>query len=193
MENSQEQFLRNLVVDLDYQQHYDYEKRVDLFNKYGISTSEKFFVPIWYLAQFVGQQVGIGSANISQSSIYNKDTTYRLGYNNFSHGQRVLNLTLVEQCEKAAQDKNNEIEKWQKRIKLFKHRVDISMYYYNLEEPRLRPTMSFSKDGVVSFKTHNPVSYNDSSAGKIYIPRNLYQLIDDWLIDFGFGKWDLKN
>ena len=52
--------LKELIIDIDYQKHYSYDKRIDLFNKYQISPSSKFFVPIWELAQFI---IGSNMAN----------------------------------------------------------------------------------------------------------------------------------
>jgi len=67
--------MKNLIIDIDYQEKYDYEKRVDLFNKYGISVSEKFFVPIWGLSNYIASLCGILSKNY---------------YPSYGHGQTVL-------------------------------------------------------------------------------------------------------
>jgi len=41
----------DLVKELDYQSEYCYDKRVDLFNKYHISTATKFINPIMLLTE----------------------------------------------------------------------------------------------------------------------------------------------
>ena len=69
--------LLELVEDVDYQQKYTYEQRVDLFNKYGYSTATKFFLPIWGLGQYVQELCELNKK-------------YGKGYNEFGHGQRVL-------------------------------------------------------------------------------------------------------
>ena len=71
--------LKELIIDIDYQKHYSYDKRIDLFNKYQISPSSKFFVPIWELAQFI-----IGS-NMANKKVY---------FFAFGHGQNILNRSL---------------------------------------------------------------------------------------------------
>jgi hypothetical protein len=41
--------LSDLLVDIDYQNYFSYEERVDIFNKYGYSTAMRFFTPIYHL------------------------------------------------------------------------------------------------------------------------------------------------
>src|SRR6188768_45766 len=45
--------ISELVQELDYQEKYSYEQRVDLFNKYGISTSKKYLNPIMLLSEHI--------------------------------------------------------------------------------------------------------------------------------------------
>lgn len=47
-----EQFLE-LVQEIDYQARFTYEERVDLFNKYQLYTSIKYFNPIMVLSEFL--------------------------------------------------------------------------------------------------------------------------------------------
>lgn len=46
MENT----FKNLAREINYQENYSYEERVDIFNKYNISTSTNFINPIMLLA-----------------------------------------------------------------------------------------------------------------------------------------------
>lgn len=48
--------LADLCIEVDYQSQYSYEKRVDLFNKYSISTTHKFINPILLLTEFLLSQ-----------------------------------------------------------------------------------------------------------------------------------------
>lgn len=64
MENSKdnnliqlEQF-EKLAKEVDYQKTYSYEKRVDIFNKYGISTSINYVNPIMLLASYLCERGG---------------------------------------------------------------------------------------------------------------------------------------
>lgn len=50
--NTRELFLE-LVQEIDYQARFTYEERVDLFNKYQIYTSIKFFNPIMVLSEYL--------------------------------------------------------------------------------------------------------------------------------------------
>lgn len=50
--NKRELFLE-LVQEIDYQARFTYEERVDLFNKYQIYTSIKFFNPIMVLSEYL--------------------------------------------------------------------------------------------------------------------------------------------
>lgn len=45
--------LLDLVKEIEYQDLYSYEKRVDLFNKYHISTSTKYINPIMLLSEHI--------------------------------------------------------------------------------------------------------------------------------------------
>lgn len=47
------QDMHELITDVDYQAKYDMDKRIDLFNKYKVDMSAKFFVPIWALMQYI--------------------------------------------------------------------------------------------------------------------------------------------
>lgn len=50
--NTRELF-QELVQEIDYQARFTYEERVDLFNKYHIPTSIKFFNPIMVLSEYL--------------------------------------------------------------------------------------------------------------------------------------------
>lgn len=50
--NRRELFLE-LVKEIDYQDRFTYEERVDLFNKYQIHTSTKYFNPIMVLSEYL--------------------------------------------------------------------------------------------------------------------------------------------
>jgi hypothetical protein len=50
--NYREEF-KNLVQEIDYQERYSYEERVDLYNKYQIGTATKYFNPIMVLSEYI--------------------------------------------------------------------------------------------------------------------------------------------
>lgn len=50
--NTRELF-KELVQEIDYQARFTYEERVDLFNKYHIPTSIKFFNPVMVMSEYL--------------------------------------------------------------------------------------------------------------------------------------------
>ena len=157
--------LNDLVVDLDYQAHYSYDKRCELFNKYGISTAMGFFVPIWGLSMFIRNTCLRGYQN-------SKDVS-------FGHGQRVVDSTLIEKTR---------AEKYP-RIKTYEHghRIDINIYFNNIEKCEHRGSMRRIINYNIKEKT---ISINNYGfLDMCYVPRDLYEKIDEWLVDFGFEKW----
>lgn len=153
--------LVELIKDIDYQNQYSYERRVELFNKYQISVSEKFFVPIWGLSQYVLELTGY---------------TYEKYYPSYGHGQRILDTNLIDKCS----DRKNRI--WYTNNQIF-----IKRYVANvISEPEmgtLRNVMKFN----LTDKTISVFSFDMKFCYRI--PRNLYDKIDEWLVDFGFDKW----
>jgi hypothetical protein len=150
--------MKNLIIDIEYQKNYSYEKRVDLFNKYGVSVSEKFFVPIWGLSNYITSLCGILSKNY---------------YPSYGHGQTVLQ-NIVTTGEKV-------------RIKTFEQNeniIDIYFSFPNIERDQklgsLRKVIRFHlKDKTVSLNNYGHLNI-------CKIPRDFYQKIDEWLVDFGF-------
>lgn len=156
--------LLDLVVDIDYQQKYTYEQRVDLFNKYGLSTATKFFVPIWGLAQYI------------------EDLCLQIPkkyYREFGHGQQVLNSNLFKQSSEKP-----EIDRRRIRVRP-NGRIDIHTCIPNIEETTLEGKMR----RVLSFNGNILYMNNYGHLSMCRIPRNLYELIDQWLIDFGYDRW----
>jgi hypothetical protein len=157
-----DKIMKNLIIDIDYQKQYDYEKRVDLFNKYGISVSEKFFVPIWGLANYITSLCGILSKDY---------------YPSYGHGQSVLS-NIDTKSEKSR------IKTWEQNDNL----IDIFYHFPNVERHEkygnLRKVIRFNiKEKTISLNNHGHLSV-------CKIPRNLYQKIDEWLFDFGFeNEW----
>jgi len=159
--------LSKLIIDIDYQKEYDYEKRVDLFNKYGVSVSEKFFVPMWALANYITSLCGIMT---------------KTHYPQYGHGQNVLYEINTVELE------NGSVP----RIKTHgvnKSIIDIHFYIPNLPEckfyGRRRKVLRFN----LKNKTINVNNYCNSNSSSCCIPRNLYEKIDEWLVDFGYEKW----
>lgn len=54
--------VRNLIGEIDYQD-IDYDTRVDLFNKYKIPTSQKYFNPIFGMCSIVADMLDINQTN----------------------------------------------------------------------------------------------------------------------------------
>lgn len=55
MKSNIENFLQ-LVQEIDYQKDYTYEQRIDIFNKYQISSSVKYINPVMLLSTFLLSQ-----------------------------------------------------------------------------------------------------------------------------------------
>lgn len=155
--------MRRLIEDIDYQSKYTYEQRADLFNKYQIPTNTKFLVPIWELAQFI---VTLGN--------YNKKT-----FSGYGHGQNILNKDLKKNIED-----NKEL-----RIELSQNYITIRAIDNNAKKVgrygRFRNMVIFNLENS-TVKIARRVLF----LGSYEIPRDLYQKIDEWLIDFGYNKWE---
>lgn len=153
--------MKELIIDIDYQKKYSYEKRVDLFNKYGISVSENFFVPIWGLSNYITDLCGIMPKKF---------------YPSFGHGQTVLSKidTTSDKSRIKTYEKNENI-------------VDIFYHFPNVERNEkygnLRKVIRFHiKEKTISI---NNYTYLDLCK----VPRDLYQKIDEWLNDFEFNNY----
>ena len=157
--------LKELIIDIDYQKHYSYDKRIDLFNKYQISPSSKFFVPIWELAQFI-----IGS-NMANKKVY---------FFAFGHGQNILNRSLNK----------NIADKKELRISLSNTGRSLIIRRYVPDAKEL-PTYGKYRNAIIFNLEDKCISVCGSilEVGQFKINRDLYDLIDQWLVDFGFNKW----
>lgn len=158
MEN---QDMTKLVIDLDYQHRFDYEKRVDLFNKYQIPTNTKYFVPIWELSQFLMKEQG-----------------KYFGY--FGHGQTILNTKFENEVV------NHKIM----RIGINKDgkSIVIRKYFHGVKEV---PTLGKYRNMLRFDLTNRTISVTKFliESYLFSFDRDLYDRIDEWLIDFGFNKW----
>jgi len=164
--------LLELVEDVDYQEKYTYEQRVDLFNKYGYSTATKFFIPIWGLAQFIQELTGIGAS-------------YSKGYSEFGHGQSILNSKFSD----SVKEKSIEGKVDNRRIRVLNDkRIDIYTRQYDVVED----AKNGNKRRIISFWVESKKLYlnNYGYLNMCSIPRNLYDKIDEWLVDFGYKKWE---
>ena len=74
--------LKDLLIDKDYQKEFTYEERVDIFNKYGYSTSMLFFTPIYHFTTLIMKYMG-----------YNINQSYGYG-----HGKTILDKTMFEKA-----------------------------------------------------------------------------------------------
>ena len=158
--------LTKLITDVDYQVEYNYEKRVDLFNKYKISPASKFFVPIWELAQF-----------IISNNMPNKNSFVF----SFGHGQNILNNSLDKDVE----------NKKELRIGLTPTGKSIVIRRY-VSEAKSIPTYGKYRNALRFDLNSRTISLCNEllHSGSYQISRDLYEKIDEWLIDFGFEKWD---
>lgn len=157
--------LQELIVDINYQQKYDYEKRVDLFNKYQISPSSKFFVPIWELGQF-----------IISNNMPNKNSFVF----SFGHGQNILNNSLDRDVA----------DKKELRIGLTSTGKSIMIRRY-IADAKSIPTFGKYRNAIrfdLNTKTISLCS-GLTEFGSYQVARDLYQKIDEWLVDFGYETW----
>lgn len=120
--------LNELVVELDYQSHFSYEKRTELFNKYGISTSQCFFNPIMELATFA-----------TEMSTYKYRSNLRIG--GYSHSGAVAS-SFNESFKNG--DKKNDY------VKIYPNGIHI--YKYNRVKQTFEALVSFMNNKTVQIK-----------------------------------------
>lgn len=158
----------SLVEEFDYQTKFSYEKRVDLFNKYSISTSQKFFNPIFELAAFI-----INPRILYDSQFDKTEPKYCPNIPKcYSHSGAVATSFNSDVKE----NKSN-------HVKIHKNGVYLYRYYRDKEE--YRSYFTFNNESK-TFTIKNVDFFNDAS---IRIERDIYSKIDEWLIDFGYEKW----
>jgi hypothetical protein len=80
--------LSDLLIDIDYQKQFTYEQRVDIFNKYGYSTSMLFFTPIYHLTTLIYNQCG-----------FNENPSYGYG-----HGKYTLDIKMLDKAKEFLSD-----------------------------------------------------------------------------------------
>ncbi len=148
--------LRELIKEVNYQETYSYDKRVDLFNKYGISAGLNFFNPIYELTRFI-----LG------------DSEYHNRYSMYSHGGHI------------ASSFNEDFKTGKsKKVKVFDTgTISVLRSVDNTDE--YKAVLRFHADKTIRVY-HNTWAVSVSS---FTVKRNLYELIDQWLIDFEFEKW----
>jgi hypothetical protein len=152
--------LKVLIKEVNYQEEYSYDKKIELFNKYGISTALNFFNPIYELAKFI-----LGDNN-----------NPRIGYCPYSHSGNIAS-SFNENFKKGKSDK----------IKLHDNgSITISKY----EETKINDDYIWEYKPVIRFlsagKTVKIFSYDNFG---VSVKRGLYESIDQWLIDFGYENW----
>lgn len=171
MEDLNNSNLVDLIKEINYQEAYSYDKRVDLFNKYFIPTSMNFFNPIYELAKFI----------IDRRSYYKSDTSDYQSFNNGTYSCYSHSGAVASSFNKNF-NKNHKENK--SLVKIYPNgRIGILAYFRKDTvdiEYESKLILMFNTDKTISIK------YNTSD---IKIPRNLYDLIDEWLVDFGYNKW----
>lgn len=157
--------LSDLLIDIDYQK-VSYEQRVDNFNKYGYSTSMKFFTPAFQLARYILSYFGF-------------DDEKQYGY---GHGKYVLDIKLLENATKM--DPNAPFK--------YKRFDDDNPHIRNKEFLKV-PTSIYGCNAVrIWLKRDESLDVNiDYRAGtnsfSISVPKvDIYQKIDEWLTHFGY-------
>jgi hypothetical protein len=165
VETSTENSLVALIKEIDYQETYSYEKRVDLFNKYCIPTHLKFFNPIYELAKFILDRRSYYKSEHSDYESFGKGS-----YSCYSHSGNVMSSFNKDFSEKKSETVKVSIN------------GNITIYGYDRNTSKHLPVLRFNTSKTIA------ILYNHFSNG-INIPRNLYDLIDEWLVDFGYNKW----
>ena len=152
--------LNDLVVDINYQEKFTEDERFALWNKYQIHWETKFIIPIWLLSNYI---IKICYVDVKKPS------------DEFGHGQRILNASLKKDTLSKGFGKAGK----EKRIRTFEHQKIIVVYgwdtYKNELVPRIRYEVEKKQLSIMG--------------GKVYIPRDFYQKIDEWLEDFGYERW----
>lgn len=163
--------LESLIKEINYQEEYSYDKRADLFNTYSISTSQNFFNPIYELAKFICDRRSYYKSEISSYESYQKGC-FNSCYSHSGNIASAFNKTW------------NTVKPEFQTVKLYKTGM-IRVYGLSkgltLDVPnKLVPLLDFNVDKTV---TIHALSAPNT------IPRNLYDQIDRWLLDFGYAKW----
>jgi len=157
--------LTTLIPEIDYQQTYTYEQRVDIFNKYLISPATKMMCPIWQLSQF-----------IISNTMPNKNTyVYRFG-----HGQNLLNNSR----DIAIQNRK------EMQVSMTSSNKSIMIRSYDPDAKEM-PKYGKYRNAIRFDLTMRTISLCTSltQLGPYQVSRDLYDQIDQWLIDFGYSKW----
>lgn len=159
--------LKDLVKEIDYQKEYSYEKRVDLMNKYAISTSQKYFNLIYELGKFI-----VGDRRISEHSSNEHNIFYGQHNSCYSHTGAVMS---------GFNNQSHSIKNHQATVRVHNSSIILYTRVYVSGESKLKPFLSFDLDSrTFSIK---------EAANSVRIRRCIYDEIDEWLIDFGFEKW----
>lgn len=156
--------LKDLVIEEKYQERYSYDKRCELFNKHAISTAQVAFNPIYELAKFTLRKAQMNSY---QRFLWQHGSIY-------THSGTLLS----EFNEKYSQGR-------EKLVRWNEENQAIDIYGKNEHDKNdwtYVPMLSFRlKTKTISLHPNRFVEFN--------ISRDLYDQIDQWLLDFEYEKW----
>lgn len=161
--------LKLLIEEINYQEKYTYEQRVDFFNKYHISQTQKFFNPIYELAKFI-----VGDRGPAKKYYINQNDPDQGFYNAcYSHSGAVAS-SFNKTTDRSQTNK-------EASVRVTDDKIGIYAYMSSVQGGRiLKPFLWFHDDKTISITDH---------CHGVKIKRDLYNLIDQWLIDFGYEKW----
>lgn len=155
--------LEDLTKEMEYQKSYSYENRVDIFNKYKISTSTSYINPIMLLSSHI-RRCG--------SEYFNYDSGMFQGVSHSGAVQSAFNKEFkVDKSKYVKVRKGSQLNIY-----------EIFNYSYNKRE--MEKVMIFRENvetGAVKFKICNPVDF---------FPKRgfcFYEWAEEFLKDFGFS------
>lgn len=162
------QAVKSLIVELDYQKEFTYDQRVDFFNKWGISTSTKYFNPIMALCTLIELKV--------QNTSKEEFREYELCSYGMSHSGNVMTA-----FNKDVKDENK-TERF--NIKIDNERM-LVLEFFKYVPYQTEPSKQFAKKvlfkitDTFSFKLFNTDLWFSNSN-----PVNVFPTIFDFITDF---------
>ncbi len=162
--------LRELVKEINYQESFDYDKRVELFNKYKISTTKNFINPIIELSRFI------------LHGRYLTDYDRIGGYSHSGAIKSTFNNELKLKKDSTTTIENNYVRVSEKVIQF----LQFDPKDIGNPDRKSRPVLWYHFDDKTISITKLAYEYVSSS---FRIERDMYDKIDTFLIDFGYEAW----
>lgn len=150
--------LRDLLIDIDYQEKFTYEQRVDYFNKYGYSTAMLFFTPAYHLSNYIISFLG-----------YSPDNRW-----GFGHGKCILDTKLLETATDYIGKPTSYFQ--YKQMSTQEYLKSGTAFYTGRSKTSIKYWLKDEEELVIKLVD-----------GDFRIPRvDIYEKIEEWLKDFKY-------